>query len=896
MAQRPCAAVSVGDAARRSFRRGATGVCLAAGQGFEPRYHDPESCVLPLDDPAVGAYSRNAPEACQPNRPGLTPGRRAAAARRCPEEEGELVRIATALLIAATSCIPLHATAAEGITLDSETMKRTAEEFYSVGLDASNVYPVGRLSLQRDRLKIELEGGSVVLAQPLLGRVTGACYRGRARLSLTPPTPTERASLKARIGSEEFGATVDALYLRFNDSTAADLTSGLQPSSNPPTADRCSKMFSSRHDVVRRYELGTVGLAVNLETDFVESTLSPALARNFFLLEAEAHPHGWITYIQRPGIAYSAVLMRLKPVGSLFEPELWAMYEAQESPPERSAQTRALDILHNQMEVVIPNRTEFTIDSLISYRLPVEARTARFALINSYGGSTWDDSYGRPVKVNHVSLENGAPLPFLHRRHELLVQLPAALPAGTEAKLRIKASEKTISQITPESFGLLDTYPWFPQETTFLGGAYAFDWTVKVMRNMSAAGTGLTIREWDEKDTKLNCAQWKSEAQVTFPSLIFGQFRETRGEYRRKQDGSPVAIRLHWMPSITLTDLSGEGGPDVESAGGTTEQLTVPAGKPSQIVKEAGIILDYYEQILGPYPYEELDIAQMGPGRWFGQAPPGLVQITAEYFLSQALIHSALDGAVGLQNFLTTVLAHEIAHHYWGGAVSWKSDQETWLSESLAEYSAALYLQASEGDKAFRQKRELWRKQAIQWEGTLPIIHAGRAAGENGPAVQAALLYNKGPLIVHMLRVQVGDENFVKILKKVLTDYRGRAIDTSDFQAAAEAIVGYKLGWFFDQWIREAGIPELRFSYSVSPTPDGKFLLKARLAQSGPAGPKALFVPLAFEFGEDKRGQKEWRVKGADETLQLMLPQKPVKVLIDEGENLLAKIIYENGG
>lgn len=794
----------------------------------------------------------------------------------------------TAAPLLAALLLPSPARAADAPDLGQEAMRQAAESFYSVGLDGAKVYPIAGARLQRDRLGIDLERGALVLAQPILGRVTGACYSGRARLSLTPPTPTERASLKARIGSEEFRAEVEALYLRFNDSTVADLTSGLQPASDPAAAERCAKIFSARNDVVRKYEENTIWIPFNLELDLLEDMLSPALARDFFLLEAEVPDKGWVTYLQRPGWSPGVALIRLKPVGSFFEPESWASYERGTGPAGVAADITGMDILHNQMEIVIPNRSEFTIDALVSWKPPVEARSARFSVINSYGGTTWDDSYGKPVTITAVLSEDSTSLPFVHRRHEMLIGLPSVVPAGKEHKVRVRASEKTIWQITPESYGLLNTYPWFPQETVYLGGAYTFDWTVKVMRPLKPAGTGLTVREWEEKDKKLNCAQWKSDVPVYFPSLIFGQYRETKGEYKRA-DGKPVAIRVHWLQSITITDTSGDEGP-------STELYNIPLAKPGQISRESGIILKFYEDVLGPYPNEELDIAMMGPGMWFGQAPPGLVQITAEYFLSQGLIHTTYDDAVTLSSFLQTVLAHEIAHHYWGDVVSWKSDEDQWLSESLAEYSASLYLQAAEGDKAFRQKRDTWRLRTERWEGKLPIIHAHRASGETAGAVRTALLYNKGPLVLHMLRAQVGNDNFVNILRKVLTDHRGKPIGTEDFKTAAEAVVGYRMDWFFDQWVRGTGIPELRFSYSVEPAPGGKFLLKARLAQADRANPKALFLPVKFQFAGEQYGTKEWRVKGVEETLQLMLPQKPVKVMIDEPGDLLAKIVYESAG
>lgn len=796
-----------------------------------------------------------------------------------------LLAIASAFALV---CPPASA-AADPPDLTQEAMRQAAESFYSVGLDGSRVYPIAKASLKRDRMAIDLEGGTLVLAQPILGRMTGSCYSGRATLSLVPPSPTERASLKARTGSEEFKAEVNALYLRFNDSTVADLTSGVQPAADASALERCSKVFSSRNDVVRKYEEGTIGIPFNLEMDLLEGVLSPALDRAFFLLEAEVQGQGWVTYLQRPGRGYEVSLVRLKPVGSLFDPEHWLAYDRPPDPRLSGSRGLSTDIVHNEMEIVIPNRSEFTIDALLTCKAPLESRSARFSMINSYGGSTWDDSYGKPVSIDGVLGKDGTPLPFIHRRHELLVAFASPAPAGREQRLRVRATEKTIWQITPESYGLLNTYPWFPQETVYLGGAYTFDWTVRVMRPLKLAGSGATVREWEEKDRKFNCAQWKSDTPVFFPSLIFGQFKETRGEYKHRTDGKPVSVRLHWLQSITFTDTSGD---DVPRA----EVYNVPLAKPGQIVKDAAVVLDFYEQVLGPYPNDELDVAMMGPGMWFGQAPPGLVQITAEYFLSSGLIHSAFDTDVTLADFMQTVLAHEIAHHYWGDVVSWKSDQDEWLSESLAEYSAGLFLQASAGDKAFRQKRGSWRKVAERWEGTLPIIHASRASGETAGDVRTALLYNKGPLILHMLRAQVGDEKFLKILKKILEDNRGRSIGTPDFQAATEAVAGYKMDWFFDQWVRGTGIPELRFSYSVDPAPGGKFLLKARLAQADRAKPKAFFVPLVFQFSGERRGQKEWRVKGADETLQLMLPEKPIKVMIDEPGDLLAKIVYESGG
>lgn len=814
-------------------------------------------------------------------------------------------RSAAALLAALIAALPVRAAEApaplsappEPAAITGEMLQQAAAAFYDVDLDPSRVYPIARARLQRDRLAVELEGGALVLARPILGRVTGACYRGRARLHLTPPTPSERATLKERIGEERFQAETTALYLRFYDYTVSDLTAGIEPSLERAALKECGKIFSARNDIVRKYEERTIGTPFNLELDFLEDVLSPARAHDFFLLEAEVPRHGWITYLQRPGRNPQAALLRiLKPGhhGSLFDTEFWAACSLGKTCPHPSAETPGADILHNQMEIVIPNRVEFTIDALITWRAPVDQRSARFAIINNYRGTTWNDDFGKPVLIESVSDEAGSSLPFVHRRHELLVRLPAPVAAGSTSRLRVRAREKTIWQITPESYGLLNTYPWFPQESVYLGGRYTFDWTVKVRQPMVSVGSGLTVRRWEEKESRLNCVRLTSDTPLTFPSLIFGTMRETADEYLPPGRSGPVAVRLHWLPEITLSDMSAGEYSYVASAGPASDIYRVPASKPPEIVREARTILGFFERVLGPYPNSELDIAQMGPGLWFGQAPPGLVQITSEYFLSQGLIGSfTIDPRA--MDFIKNVLPHEIGHHYWGETVSWESEEDQWLSESLAEYSAGLYVQSSEGEKAFRQMMNSWRKDVDRWEGTLPIVHANRASGETAWAVRGALLYSKGPLVLHMLRTQVGDEPFFRILRKVLEDHRGRAVTTAEFQGAAEAVAGYEMEWFFDQWVRGAGIPELRFAYRVTPAEEGKFFLDAQLVQSDPATAKAFFLPVDIQFEGERRARKEWRVRDARAELRVLLPEKPVRVRIDEPGDLLAKIVYESG-
>ena len=791
------------------------------------------------------------------------------------------------------------AVVADSIGISQDTLRDTAENFYRLELDPGHVYPITTATLQRDRLKIDLEGGVLVLSHPLLDRITGACYVGKAHLSLTPPTPFERAALEDHLGEPPLEADVKNLYLRFYDHTVSDLTEELEPGENSKAFKQCSKIFTQRNRVVRTYEEDLIGLPFNLELDFIEDVLSPAMQHDFFLLETELDGRGWITYIQRPRRDPQVALLQIQSpgyFGNLLDSDAWTYYSLEDERVARLTEIPSADILHNEMQITIPDRAHFTIDALITWKATTDVRSARFALVNTLGGSTWDDDQAKRVDLLSVTSEDGNRVPYVHHRHEVLVALPTRLNAGEISTLRFEADEKTIFQITPESYWVLNTYPWFPHETNYLGGTYTIDWSVQVRRPMLAIGSGTTVRTWVDKKHGFNGAQWKSDVPLTFPSLLFGNYELTQETYQRREDGGTVNINLHWMPKVMLEQelqprTYGFYNAPVESGGPKIFTYTIPMGKPRALIKEVARILDYFEQILGPYPNDEIDLAQMAPYMWFGQAPPGLVQITGEYFLSQGLISSVYQDP-GAMDFLRNVLPHEIAHHYWGDVVSWKSPADQWLSESLAEYSAALFMQAAEGENVFRQIMNHWRQTCEHWEGSTPIAQAHRTSGNTRWAVRNALLYNKGPLVLHMLRKLVGDEDFGRILKKLLTDYRGQAISTADIEAVSETVVGASMDWFFNQWIRSAGIPELRFTYDLTPR-DGKILFTGRLEQADPSNPKALFVPLKLQFPGDRQSELQWLVTDADESIELMLPEEPLEVLLDESRDLLVKFRYD---
>jgi aminopeptidase N len=171
---------------------------------------------------------------------------------------------------------------------------------------------------------------------------------------------------------------------------------------------------------------------------------------------------------------------------------------------------------------------------------------------------------------------------------------------------------------------------------------------------------------------------------------------------------------------------------------------------------------------------------------------------------------------VAFDNYPTFFLAHELAHQWWGQAVGWKNYHEQWLSEGFAQYFAVLYAGKERGDGLMTNLTRQMRKTAIDASPQGPV-YLGYRLGHirSDSRVFRALVYNKGAMVLHMLRRLVGDDRFFQGVRQFYTDWRFKKAGTDDFRAAMEAASGQDLSSFFEAWIYSAGIPELRFSSKI---------------------------------------------------------------------------------
>ena len=205
--------------------------------------------------------------------------------------------------------------------------------------------------------------------------------------------------------------------------------------------------------------------------------------------------------------------------------------------------------------------------------------------------------------------------------------------------------------------------------------------------------------------------------------------------------------------------------------------------------------------------------------------------------------------------FDESILAHELSHNWWLGAFSSDSMKNLWLSEGFATYSDILYKEWKYGKKALEEM--LYRNliaylNAVEEQQDQPLVDI----------MYGSIVYNKGAYVLHSLRRVVGDEAFFKILKYYTRKYFNQNVSYRSFQSATEEVYGQDLSWFFDQWLKKTGIPEVELKYQIKPDKAGKSEVEVKIIQR-----RNLYtMPLDIQFlSETKSTHRRYWITNEDE-------------------------------
>jgi aminopeptidase N len=283
-------------------------------------------------------------------------------------------------------------------------------------------------------------------------------------------------------------------------------------------------------------------------------------------------------------------------------------------------------------------------------------------------------------------------------------------------------------------------------------------------------------------------------------------------------------------------------------------------------------VLEFYSDYVGPFAYERLANIQ-------SNSVSGGMEAASAILYSE----SSVSGTKSLR--WRNVVIHEIAHQWFGNAVTEYDWDDVWLSEGFATYFTLLFIEHAYGRDEFVQGLKDSKKTVLNFEAKNPdytIIHKNLSDMEK---VTSSHTYQKGSWILHMLRGVVGEENFWKGISTYYARHYNSNATTADFRRAMEEASGQELGWFFEQWLNKPGIPKLSGTWTY----DAKAKqVKLILNQTQTTGP--IRMPLevgVFVKGLDRPTLARIDINAASGTFTISSDKEPEEVKLDPNVWLL---------
>jgi hypothetical protein len=501
----------------------------------------------------------------------------------------------------------------------------------------------------------------------------------------------------------------------------------------------------------------------------------------------------------------------------------------------------------------------------------------------------------------------------------VLVLLPSRPAAASEAsgrrRLRFRYRGSIIAEAGTGVMFVAARDTWYPSlEQTTLAH---FDLRFRYPRTLELAAGGRRVEHREEGEWK----ECRYEASVPLPLAGFNV-----GEYETRAYGAGSAeVRVHANRRLEPQLARSLGGllePGPRPPPGDTRLTAATPKEPVLELDRVGngvaAAFSFFTQQFGPVPYETVEVSPL-PGR-LAQGYPGLLYLPTLSYLSEADLERLALSPAARAHLRTLLPAHETAHQWWGNWVWTSNYRDQWLNEALASYSALLMEEhragrESSGAEIMRGWLERYRTNLLQPdEEGQPVETTGalslgqRLNSSVSPNGYIALVYYKGPWVIHMLRELLrdpatgSDERFFEVLRGITARGGSGPLTTEEFQRRLEEVLPPqadventgRLDWFFDQWVHDTGIPRYRLDWRPVPSsaePGGErntgWLVEGTIEQSEVSDLFTMPVPLYARTGAEWLRLGTVVVTGSRVSFRLPAPVQPEEVALDPFNTVL---------
>jgi aminopeptidase N len=275
-------------------------------------------------------------------------------------------------------------------------------------------------------------------------------------------------------------------------------------------------------------------------------------------------------------------------------------------------------------------------------------------------------------------------------------------------------------------------------------------------------------------------------------------------------------------------------------------------------------VLQFFIEYIGPYPYEKLANVQ-STTRYGGMENAGCIFYDED----------ALNGTRSSES----LIAHEIAHQWFGNSASEKDWEHIWLSEGFATYFANLYLEQTKGNKIFCNQMESDRQRVVSFNKNFiaPLVDGNYKDLDD---LLNPNSYQKGSWVLHMIRKQIGDSLFKEVIRKYHDNFKYGNADTKDFQNIMKEVTNLDWDIFLNQWVYGESHPKVKIESKLS---DSKIVFE--ITQKGLVFEFPLTIRLNFINGESQ--DVKFSISKLSEKFAIKTPSKVKNYIVDPMVELL---------
>jgi aminopeptidase N len=435
--------------------------------------------------------------------------------------------------------------------------------------------------------------------------------------------------------------------------------------------------------------------------------------------------------------------------------------------------------------------------------------------------------------VLHVKDREGEPQEFALADNVLAITLGKPVPRGAEGEVTVRYRSRPTA-------GLYFHSPTKSCPDTPL--------------QMYSQGEGTDNRRWipcyDEPDDRCT-----AEVIVTLPKRLQSISGGTLTGRKDLPDGRAVdSWKLdHRIPSYLVSLIVGTFETVTAQSCGIPLEFHGPPGRAAEVVEGCSATapaLEFFTAYTGrAYPYPRYATTTVWDFVYGGMENASATTMNMRLLHPpEARPNYSADGLV----------AHELAHQWFGDLLTCRTWDHLWLNEGFATYFTDLFFEHRDGPEEFSLHR--FRQNRGYMDGTPKADTLGLKPDPRGDVpleLFGGKQYDRGAAILHQLRIELGDELFRRGVARYVKDHEDKAVVSDDLRRSFESERGTSLEWFFDQWVYGAGYPVFDASWAeaVQEGADRKPVIRVTLEQVQTAGggqPEAFRISVPYRFHTDK--------------------------------------------